>query len=80
MAITFVDRDDDKTTVQAKVGDTLLDVAKDNDIDLEGIRDTSLFFVEVSIFVVISLCQGHLPQRALPSARGARKGEMCHFE
>ena len=35
--ITFIDRDNDKTTVQAKVGDTLLDVAKDNDIDLEGI-------------------------------------------
>lgn len=42
VAITFVDRDDDKTTVQAKVGDTLLDVAKDNDIDLEGACEGTL--------------------------------------
>ena len=34
--ITFIDRDGDKKTVPANKGDTLLDVAKDNDIDLEG--------------------------------------------
>ena len=34
--ITFIDRDGDRTQVAAKVGDTLLDVAKDNDIDVEG--------------------------------------------
>lgn len=32
----FVDRDGDIMTVNAKVGDSLLDVAKDNDVDLEG--------------------------------------------
>ena len=36
MSITFIDRDGDNTVVKANVGDTLLDVAKDNDIDLEG--------------------------------------------
>lgn len=34
--ITFIDRDGDRIKVTAKVGDTLLDVAKDNDIDVEG--------------------------------------------
>ena len=34
--ITFIDRDSDRIKVAAKVGDTLLDVAKDNDIDVEG--------------------------------------------
>ena len=34
--ITFIDRDGDRIEVVAKVGDTLLDVAKDNDIDVEG--------------------------------------------
>ena len=37
MSIKFIDRDGDEITVNAKVGDTLLDVAKDNDVDLEGI-------------------------------------------
>lgn len=34
--ITFVDRDDDEEVVEAKLGDSLLDVALDNDIDIEG--------------------------------------------
>ena len=37
VSIKFIDRDGDEITVNAKVGDTLLDVAKDNDVDLEGI-------------------------------------------
>jgi ferredoxin len=37
VSITFIDRDGDKMSVKGKVGDSLLDVAKDNDIDLEGI-------------------------------------------
>jgi ferredoxin len=35
--MTFLDRDGDKKTVSAKQGDSLLDVAKNNDIDLEGV-------------------------------------------
>ena len=34
--ITFIDRDGDEHTVKGKVGDTLLEVAKEFDIDLEG--------------------------------------------
>ena len=34
--MTFKDRDGDVHTVQAKLGDTLLEVAKEHDIDLEG--------------------------------------------
>ena len=34
--ITFIDRDGDEHTVKAKVGNTLLEVAKEYDIDLEG--------------------------------------------
>ena len=37
VSIKFIDRDGDEITVNAKVGDTLLDVAKDNEVDLEGI-------------------------------------------
>eukprot|EP00794_Sanderia_malayensis_P000592 gene592-1253_t len=40
--ITFVDRDGDRTPVKAKIGETLLDVAKDNDIDLEGACEGTL--------------------------------------
>lgn len=36
VGIIFIDREGDETLVQAKIGETLLDVAKDNDIDLEG--------------------------------------------
>lgn len=34
--MTFVDRDGDEYTVDAKLGDSLLEVAKEYDIDLEG--------------------------------------------
>lgn len=37
MSITFIDRDGDEQTVQAKIGDTLLEVAKEFDIDVEGL-------------------------------------------
>ena len=37
VTITFVDRDGDEQIVQGKIGDTLLDVAKDHDVDLEGL-------------------------------------------
>ena len=40
--ITFTDRDGDEQTVQAKVGDTLLEVAKEYDIDLEGACEGTL--------------------------------------
>lgn len=36
--VTFTDRDGDEVTVDAKIGDSLLEVAKEYDIDLEGIR------------------------------------------
>ncbi|EDO42064.1 predicted protein, partial [Nematostella vectensis] len=42
VSITFVDRDGDRQTVKAKVGDSLLDVAKDNDVDLEGACEGTL--------------------------------------
>ncbi len=35
--MTFVDRDGDEHTVDAKMGDSLLEVAKEYDIDLEGV-------------------------------------------
>lgn len=41
MKVTFVDRDGDEVTVDAKVGDSLLEVAKEYDIDLEGITFTT---------------------------------------
>ena len=34
--MTFVDRDGDEHVVEAKIGDSLLEVAKEHDIDLEG--------------------------------------------
>ena len=34
--MTFVERDGEEITVDAKIGDTLLEVAKEYDIDLEG--------------------------------------------
>ena len=34
--VTFVERDGEEITVDAKIGDTLLEVAKEYDVDLEG--------------------------------------------
>lgn len=34
--MTFVNRDGDSSKVKAKVGDTFLDAAINNDVDLEG--------------------------------------------
>ena len=42
VSITFLERDGDKRTVSAKQGDSLLDVAKNNDIDLEGACEGTL--------------------------------------
>lgn len=36
VSITFIGRDGEEQTVQAKIGDSLLDVAKEFDIDVEG--------------------------------------------
>ncbi len=40
--ITFTDRDGEVITVQAKIGDTLLEVAKEFDIDVEGACEGTL--------------------------------------
>lgn len=40
--ITFIDRDGDEHTVPAKVGDTLLEVAKEFDIEVEGACEGTL--------------------------------------
>ena len=42
MKLTFIDRDGDESTVDGKVGDTLLEVAKEHDIDLEGACEGTL--------------------------------------
>nr|QZX63214.1 mitochondrial ferredoxin-1 [Halisarca dujardinii] len=42
VSITFVDRDGEEQTVQAKIGDSLLEVAKQYDIDLEGACEGTL--------------------------------------
>ena len=42
MKLTFIDRDGDEQIVDAKVGDTLLEVAKEFDIDLEGACEGTL--------------------------------------
>ena len=34
--MTFIDRDGNETTVEAPLGDTILDIAHANDIDIEG--------------------------------------------
>ena len=36
--------------MNAKVGDTLLDVAKDNDVDLEGKRESDLKLLETVLY------------------------------
>ena len=40
--ITFIDRDGDEQTVEGKIGDSLLEVAKEYDIDLEGACEGTL--------------------------------------
>jgi len=36
ISVTFIDREGTPTTVKAKTGDTFLDAAINNDVDLEG--------------------------------------------
>ena len=42
MRLTFIDRDGDEHTVDGKVGDSLLEVAKEFDIDIEGACEGTL--------------------------------------
>ena len=42
MNITFIDRDGEEQVVRGKVGDSLLEVAKEFDIDLEGACEGTL--------------------------------------
>ena len=45
VTLTFIDRHGVRVKVDADIGDTLLDVAKDNDIDgVEGFFDDSYFY------------------------------------
>ena len=48
--ITFIDRDGDRIKVAAKVGDTLLDVAKDNDI--QGVSKVLAPRISQSIYYI----------------------------
>jgi hypothetical protein len=52
--VTFIDRDGDEITVDAKIGDTLLEVAKEYDVDLEGIS-FSLYCIRYNNIVLILL-------------------------
>lgn len=65
VTLYFVDRDGDRIEVVAKVGSSLLDVAIDNDVELEGIFiTTSDDQMSLSIkclykfYYLISLCKG----------------------
>ena len=42
VSLTFINKDKSEKVVQAKVGESLLEVAHQNDIDLEGACDSSL--------------------------------------
>ena len=42
VSITFVDRDGDEETVEAQIGCNLLEIAHDNDVELEGACEGSL--------------------------------------
>ncbi|KAL5457409.1 hypothetical protein EMCRGX_G034661 [Ephydatia muelleri] len=42
ITVTFVDRDGDEHTVKAKLGSTLLEVAKEHDIEVEGACEGTL--------------------------------------
>ncbi len=56
--VTFTDRDGDEYTVDAKLGDSLLEVAKEYDIDLEGIwhyHNYSLLSVCLSGDIIITV-------------------------
>lgn len=57
MKVTFVDRDGDEVTVDAKVGDSLLEVAKEYDIDLEGIITFTTSSHTMSITLLINIVQ-----------------------
>lgn len=41
ISVTFIDKEDKEHTVQAPIGKNLLEVAHDNEIDLEGERSGS---------------------------------------
>ena len=57
MTISFTDRDGDVQTVRAKLGDNLLEVAREYDIDLEGVLDR--IFVKSNTSSNILLCLIH---------------------
>src|SRR5271170_4345555 len=59
--VTFITPDGDRTTLQVRAGDSLLDIAHEHDIDLEG--PTPTLFFECFFWTVVDLigaCEGSL--------------------
>ena len=56
MKITFIEKDGSEITVDGKIGDTLLDVAKQYDIDLEGTNIVNY----IGIKYPLGACEGTL--------------------
>ena len=50
MKVIFIDRDGDEHEVNAKIGDSLLEVAKEYDIDLEG-----MYIVYVYVWLYLNI-------------------------
>ena len=53
--ITFVDRDGDVQVVRGRIGDTLLEVAREYDIDLEGVCICSLPLAAHALYTSLPL-------------------------
>lgn len=53
ISITFTDRDGDVRTVKGKIGDSLMEVAKEYDIDLEGTLESIV--LKPTVLVLSSL-------------------------
>lgn len=57
ISLTFIDAEGESTVVQAKVGETLLDIAHENDIEIEG---KCIIWFWFNFLTVSGACGGEL--------------------
>lgn len=66
MNVTFVDKDGERITVRAPVGENLLEVAHANNVDLEGACEGSLACSTCHVIVEDQAMYDKLPVRGSP--------------
>lgn len=52
--MTFIDKEGEKHTYEVAAGDNLLDIAQENDLEMEGMTTTIITFTAITITITIA--------------------------